>query len=226
MRGLMNIMNLTLDNNKIYVYIEGRRRKVFVGILELKNKLSKSRKFIFCYDKKYLKSDSSIPLGPDIPLSKIKHESEGKLFPSFKDRIPSKKNPAYEDYCRQEGISINERNPIILLGTIGKRGPSSFVFEAIYNDSYSVKENLSQFRKQTGLSRHDVALAFNLNYVTLNRVEMGTSTDSNILKLIQIYLEYPKCLEEQLILTSRLLHHRAEHALRDYIEKKYNSNIS
>ena len=48
------------------------------------------------------------------------------------DRIPSKENPAYPDYCKSQGISVNETNPIILLIAIGKRGPSTFIFEPVF----------------------------------------------------------------------------------------------
>jgi len=210
-------MTLVLDKTKLHIYIEGRRRKSFVGILEYK---ANTKKYIFCYEKKYLRADNSIPLGPDIPLSKIRHEAEGKLFASFKDRIPSRRNPAYVDYCRQEGIEVTEKNPIILLGTIGKRGPSSFIFEAIYYDDFDVRKELQEFRKKTGLSLQDIAYAFNLNYVTVQRIESGKSKDANVMKLIRIYLEYPQCLKDQLKLTSCYLHQQAVQKLMDYIDEK------
>src|SRR6202022_1252354 len=85
------------------------------------------------YNKKYAHSKNAIPIGPDLHLFKLHHQSKkGKLFSSFIDRIPEKSNPAYKDYCKAEGISSTEKNPIILLGTIGKRGPSSFIFEPVY----------------------------------------------------------------------------------------------
>ena len=214
----MNSMTATLDNKRINVYIEGRRRKTFVGTLESKQD---GMKFVFCYTKKYLQADNSIPLGPDIPLSKIKHESVGKLFESFIDRIPSKRNPAYKDYCRQEEISPEETNPIILLGTIGKRGPSSFVFESIYDYSYDIRKNLLHFKNQTGISLQDIATAFSLNYVTVQRIQAGKSKDVNTIRLIRIFLEYPKCLSDQLELTRHKLHHKVVSSIADYAEKDY-----
>jgi hypothetical protein len=53
------------------------------------------------YDQDYVLSKSAIPL-------------------------PSRKNPAYEDYCRSQGISKDEDNLSVLLGTIGKRGAFQF----------------------------------------------------------------------------------------------------
>jgi len=208
-------MQTIRDSNKLHIFIEGRRRKAFVGILESKP----NKKFIFCYDKKYLKSESSIPLGPDIPLNKIRHESEGKLFPSFKDRIPSRKNPAYEDYCKQEGISPKEKNPIILLGTIGKRGPSSFIFESLLIDEYDLEKELNKFKEATKISIKDIAIAFDVNYVTLHKIMKGQSSDSSTGKLIRIYLSYPKCLSDQLKVTSSLLHYRIVESIIIYLEK-------
>ncbi len=206
---------MTRENNKLNVFIEGRRRKTYVGVLESKP----NKKFVFCYDKKYLKSETSIPLGPDIPLNKIRHESEGKLFSTFKDRIPSRRNPAYEDYCKQEGISQEEKNPIVLLGTIGKRGPSSFIFESIVIDNYNVQEELKKFKEDTEISIKDIAIVFDINYVTLHKIMKGQSSDSSTSRLIRIYLNYPRCLSDQLKTTSALLHYHVVESVMNYLEK-------
>src|SRR3989338_3574106 len=117
-------MNLTLkpDPYRLSIFHEGRKRRVFVG--ELIYDKSKDR-YDLIYDKNYARSESAISLGPGLALIKLKHHStKGKLFPALADRIPDKNNPAYKDYCKAQGISVSEKNPIILLGTIGKRGPS------------------------------------------------------------------------------------------------------
>lgn len=213
-------MQATRDENKLDVFIEGRKRKTYVGSLER----SSEQKYTFYYDKKYLKSGNAIPLGPDIPLSKAKHEIKGKLFATFVDRIPSKRNPAYGDYCRQEGISPNEKNPIILLGTIGKRGPSSFVFESVMRNHYLVEEDIKKFKASTGLSFKDIALAFDINYVTLYKITNERSSDSTTTKLIRLYLNYPNCLADQLQFTSKYLHHQAVETIMYYL--KQNNLIS
>ena len=122
-------MPLHKDSTALEVYLEGRKRRVYVGALTF----HKDRdQYHFVYDSKYLKSKKAIPIGPDLSLFKKNLWSEkGKTFPSFADRIPSKSNPAYAEYCRSQGISVNEENIIILLGTIGRRGPSSFIFEPV-----------------------------------------------------------------------------------------------
>ena len=209
-----------LNKEKLDVFCEIRKRRIFVGSLERKKE---SKGYVFSYDKKYLYDTKSIPLGVDIPLTKNKHKSLGKLFDSFQDRIPSRKNPAYPDYCKKMGISVEEKNPIILLGTIGKRGPSSFIFEPVYEEYSDVKQKIKKFRKKTGLSLQATALAFDLNYVTLQKIETGKSQDKKSERLIEIYLKCPFCLEEQIQSTSRYLHRDSIRTLmeyRDYLKKR------
>ena len=80
------------------VYLEKRKTREYVGRLSREGK-----KFIFIYNDSYLYKGRAIPLGPDLPLTKKKFISE-TLFPSFEDRIPSKRNPAYPEYCKMVGI--------------------------------------------------------------------------------------------------------------------------
>jgi DNA-binding XRE family transcriptional regulator len=121
----------------------------------------------------------------------LRHRSEkGKLFPSFIDRIPDKSNPAYKDYCKAQGVSLNEKNPIILLGAIGKRGPSSFIFEPVYYSEFDPIE-IKNLRKKLQITQHDIAEAFDINKRTLQRIEKGTSQDLNTLKRLQILLKFP-----------------------------------
>lgn len=206
-------MPLSKDQNKIEVYLEGRRRRAFVGTL-LFNKERDQYQFI--YDQKYAKSEKAIPIGPDLSLFKKTHWSEkGKLFPSFADRIPSRSNPAYEEYCRSQGISVNERNQIVLLGTIGRRGPSSFVFEPVVLDKFDVSE-IAKFRKEIGISRYELAVAFDLNEVTLQRLETSKSTDANTLKRIQIYLEFPEVALWQLATTGHRVSNETQEKMKEF----------
>ncbi|MCM2281749.1 MAG: HipA N-terminal domain-containing protein [Bdellovibrionaceae bacterium] len=172
----------------------------------------------FVYDSKYTKSPKAIPIGPDLSLFKKSQWSEkGKIFPSFTDRIPSRSNPAYEEYCRSQGISVSERNPIVLLGTIGRRGPSSFVFEPVVINDFTFTD-IIRFRKVTGLSRHEMAMAFDLNEPTLQRVETGKSADLNTMKRIQIYLEFPEVALWQLESAGRKISNETLARLTDYFQ--------
>jgi hypothetical protein len=73
---------------------------------------------------------------PELPVTKRIHKSD-HLFSSFADRIPSKKNPAYIKYCEKFGIPFKKEDEIILLSTIGKRDPSSFIFEQETAEDYT-----------------------------------------------------------------------------------------
>jgi len=150
---------------------------------------------------------SGIPLGPDLPYSRLPIESEsGKLFGTILDRIPSKENPAYPDYCYSQGISPDEKNLIILLATIGRRGPSSFVFEPVFIPLEDTVEELKQFRRDLELTRYDFAMAFGFAEITIDKVEKRITQDRNILRLIDSVLHYPEMALDQLAITGKHVH--------------------
>lgn len=195
-------MQLNKDPNQLEVFSETKRRKVLVGTLSFdpKNKI-----WEFKYDNSYQRSRSAIPVGPELSLRKQSHRRD-KLFPSFADRIPSKANPAYVDYCASQGISPTEKNPILLLTTIGRRGPSTFIFEPVFVEEPSdVVARLKQMAKELSLSSWELSTAFDLFQLTVQRVLNGKSTDKNILKLIDIYLSFPEVSLWQLSRTGRKL---------------------
>lgn len=197
-------MRLQQDPNKFEIYSEVRRTKIFVGTLSYH---VDKRKFILEYSRKYLISRSSIELGPELPLTQISHVSKtGVLFPSLEDRIPSRQNPAYPEYCASQGVAVNEKNPIVLLTTIGKRGPSTFVFESVPLEP-DLAENLRSFRKKLGITLREMALAFDLNLLTLNKIERGKSQDKNTLRLVEIYSHFPEVALTQVQANARKLHY-------------------
>lgn len=182
-------MKLQKSDAELDVYSEGKRKKIYVGRL----KRNTENIFEFEYSRKYLKCKGAIAIGPELPLSRLKHTSkENELFPSFEDRIPSPLNPAYREYCENCGIDAEEKNAIVLLTSIGKRGPSTFVFESVCRSpDENIRKILIDFRKNTGFSLRTVSDIFNFNYVTLQRVEKGVSTDRNTIRLLYIYLSFP-----------------------------------
>jgi HipA-like protein len=174
-------MFLKIDKiTAIDVYAEFGKSRILVGRL---NKIKD--KFQFTYDRKYLKSEKKLSLGPEFPMTKIRFFSDS-LFNSFKDRIPSKENPAYSEYCEKFGVSSDENNELILLATIGSRGPSSFVFEPVFDSEFTAVD-LAAFRKKLKLSIRDFAILFDFSYATLNKIENGKMSGRDILKRIEIY---------------------------------------
>lgn len=208
---------IKLDKNRLHIFHESRKRRIFVGEL-MYNK--KKDVYELIYNKNYAESKNAIPISPDLNLFKLHHQSKkGKLFPSFLDRIPDKSNPAYKDYCKTQRISPNEKNPIILLGSIGKRGPSSFIFELVYNAEFDPVE-IKNLRSALQISQYDIAQAFDVSQITLQRIEMGTSRDLNTLKRLQIILEFPEVALWQLKQTGSRLHKDALAKLIKYFNHK------
>jgi hypothetical protein len=173
--------------SSLAVFLEKRKTRIYVGKLTF---LKNSNLFEFTYEKHYLYAKNIISLGPEFPLTKQVHRSS-TLFPSLQDRIPSRKNPAYPEYCQAAGIDPDESNPLILLATIGKKGPSSFVFEPLYEDLFS-KEDLINFRLELGLTTREFALCFDLTQAALMRIEKGNSSGKALLKRIEIYQRFPE----------------------------------
>lgn len=168
----------------VKIYLERYTRRIPVGELKREN-----GKYIFTYYKSYLYYDKAIPLGVEFPLTKQYFES-ATIFEAFWDRIPSKNNPAYLDYCNQFNISSEENNIFVLLVTIGRKGPSSFIFEPILDDSFS-GQDVKIFRKSLGLSTREFAMAFGISQATIVRVENNKTSGLEVLKLLEIFSKFP-----------------------------------
>jgi len=211
-------MQFKRDPNKLNVYIEGRKRRALVGALSF---VQDKQLYRFEYDEKYFRSKRAIPLGPELNLAQKVHLSnKGRLFPSLADRIPDRSNPAYADYCASQDISVDERNPIILLGTIGRRGPSSFVFESVFISEDDVLYKFKKFRQELDLSIYDFAQAFDISEGSLLRYELGKTKDKNLIQLINIFLDFKDVSLWQLKMTGGRLHEEKRARLIQYFEKK------
>ena len=206
-------MSLKIDPNQLMVFSETMKRRSRVGNLTF---YPDRDQFRFVYDRKYLASSSAIPMGPELAFTKQGHWSKiGSLFPSFLDRLPSKLNPAYGEYCRSQGISVDEKNPIVLLSTIGRRGPSTFVFEAMPISEFSHLD-VAKFRKALGLTLREFATLYDLNLPTLQHLETGVSKNVSLLRLIEIYSSFPEVSIQQLNLKGRELHSKIQIRLMGY----------
>lgn len=204
--------------DKINVFLETRASRKFVGSLS-----KDSGKFTFEYSSEYAYSKSAIPLGPDLPLNKRVHESRS-LFNSFKDRVPSKENPAYGEYCQKFGLSANEDDELLLLGTIGQRGPSSFIFEFPNNYQYS-NTNYAIFRKDLGISIRDFALLFDIPLGTLQSIERNHSLGREALKRIEIYDLFPQIAKFEAVRNKALIHSDKFIKVMNYLDNKIDYNL-
>ena len=162
----------------IDVYLERRKTRQYVGRLS-----RKKRKFVFEYDSIYLYSENPLAIGSDLLLEKARHTSS-VLFPSFADRIPSQKNPAYKEYCQDVGISPFEKDAFVLLSTLGKKSPiTPFVCVLVQEEQdFSAKDlNPRGFKKGQGtalggFSASQVDLKQeNSNKIRIFRKDLGLS---------------------------------------------------
>lgn len=170
----------------VIVYLERRKSRKFVGELTYD---FKKNMYIFTYDKAYLRANL-IPLGPELPLNPKKFTSS-ILFEPFIDRLPSRENPAYKEYCAAENIEVTEQDPFVLLTTIGKRGPSSFIFERKKQDPLGAQE-LKIFRQELGLTTREFAIGFAIGAKTLISIENGHSVGRDAMKRLELYIRFPE----------------------------------
>jgi HipA-like protein len=166
------------------IFLEKRKTRLHVGVL---NKMN--GKLVFSYDEHYFKAKNIIPLGPEFPLTQKQFISD-KLFPSLEDRIPSTQNPAYPEYCQLMGIDPEEQDPFILLSTIGKKGPSSFMFSPIFERKIAA-EDVIKFRELLGLTTREFAIIFEFSQASLNALERNRTSGKDILKRLEILLNFP-----------------------------------
>ncbi len=184
------------------IYLEGKKDKTLVGVLERKND-----EYIFSYDKKYYYSESPLQIGPELNLKKMVHKSR-ELFSIFSDRIPSKKNAAYEEYCREVGIDKNEKDEMLLLAKLGGRGPSSFIIEVPSSGEKFTGHDLAAFRQRLGITMREFSDAFDISLSSIQRVENEKNAGSEVLKRIEIYAKFSEVAVFEVLKNKEKLHSR------------------
>lgn len=184
----------------VCIFLEKLNTRMLAGILDRVDE-----NFLFTYDDKYFKAKHVIPLGPEFPLTQKQFSSQ-ELFPSLKDRIPSLKNPAYPEYCLAMGIDPHERDPLILLSTIGRKGPSSFIFYPLFERKITPKDVL-KFRESLGMTTREFAAVFEFSQASVNAFERGRIVGSEILKRLEIILNFPSVALDLLFINGGYLLH-------------------
>ncbi|OPX32418.1 MAG: hypothetical protein B1H09_00445 [Gemmatimonadaceae bacterium 4484_173] len=172
------------------VFAEGKRTRKLAGILRRVMNQSGVEGFQFTYEDDFLEWSKAVAVGPEMPLTERSFFSP-LLFPSFRDRIPSKENPAYSEYCAATGIEVEEKDPLVLLATIGKRGPSCFVFEPLIQDSFKAGDAIA-FRKSLELSLREFGRLFDFAPYTIQKIEAGKASGRDVLKRMEIYAKFPE----------------------------------
>lgn len=189
----------------IIVYADRRKSRIAVGTLTRTMAAGKT-KYRFSYDERYLAFDGAIPVGPELPLREKPFESN-TLFSSFADRLPQKENPAYADWCAAWGISTDENDQMRLLATLGSRGgSSSFFFEAVTNAVTFTGADLAEFRQRLGLSIREFSAVFDIGYATVQKVEKGLLSGTEVLKRMELYTRFPEAALLELERNRQRLH--------------------
>lgn len=187
------------DLNEILIFSQTRNKRILVGKL-----WRESTKYHFEYDAAYKKKKNALPLGPEFALWKSKFTAT-KLFPSIADRIPSKQNPAYADYCQQWNIDKNEKDVFVLLTTIGRRGPSTFLFEPSLQNAYG-GEQIKAFRNKLELTQAEFENLVGISHTTLVKLETGQIKNTLHLSLLQIIDQIPEALRWLIMHRGHYLH--------------------
>lgn len=182
------------------IFLEKRLTRLYAGLL---NRIE--GEYVFTYDDVYFYAKYVIPVGPELPLTQKQFKSK-TLFPSFQDRIPSKRNPAYPEYCLAMGIDSKENDPLVLLSSIGRRGPSSFIYFPHYERNVT-SEDVKKFRQSLGLTTREFAAVFEFSQATINALERGRIGGSEILKRMEILLNYPEVAVDLLKINGGALIH-------------------
>lgn len=166
------------------IFLEKRKTRIHAGSL-----IRRNEKFVFKYNERYFNAKNVISLGPEFPLTQKEFASKS-LFPSFVDRIPSVQNPAYPEYCLAMGVDPKEQDPIILLATIGRKGPSSFIFYPLFDRKITAKDVI-KFRKSLQLTTREFSAIFEFSQSSLNALERNRILGSEMLKRFEIILNFP-----------------------------------
>ncbi len=191
----------------VTIFLERRKTRMTVGRLT-----REGQTYIFTYDEKYFSARNAFSLGPEFPLTQREFRSS-LLFPSLEDRIPSRANPAYPEYCHSMGISVEERDPLVLLSTIGRRGPSSFVFAPVFERSFS-GHDVKEFRKTLGLTTREFAHIFEISQSSLTALEQGKLRGKDLLKRLEFIVLFPDTALYMLTLHGGILHNaKLRHAI-------------
>jgi HipA-like protein len=195
------------------VFLEKRKTMVYVGRLTCEKE-----GYRFVYKKNYLYAKASIPLGNEMPLTQGEYFSK-TLFSSLSDRIPLRENPSYPDYCRSVGISETEKDSLVLLATIGRRGPSSFIFEPVYDRGFD-GDICKKFRIKLGLTIREFAGVFDVSPVTLTAIERGRGSGKEALKRLEIYYRYPNVALDEIFDRGGVLHESKRRKVIQLLKRK------
>lgn len=197
----------------IEVFLEKIKTQVYVGKLYREN-----NQWHFSYDKKYMFCENVFVFSNEFPLTQQDFVSD-KLFSSFEDRIPSRENSAYKDYCQEVGIDIAERDPLVLLAALGHRGPSSFLLYGAYSNDQQLEE-VRQLRKKLEMTIREFSMVFQIAPNTLKKIEKDKQCSLDVMRRLFIYAAFPEVLRKEIYDNRRYLHSKKYKAIMQKLENR------
>lgn len=187
------------DIKGIDVFLEKYKSRTYVGRLD-----KKENRWRFCYDESYLNAGNSISFSVELPLTQRCFFSDD-LFDCFYDRLPSRENAAYPEYCESVGIDVHEKDLFVLLAALGARGPSSFILTPVYSEERLLKK-LRGYRRELGMTVREFCRVFEFSAATLRKFEKGQRTSRDAVIRIKTYYFFPQAALLQLNERSKYLH--------------------
>ena len=197
----------------VNAFTQSKTKRTLVGKL-----WQDADRYCFEYDRAYLNKKTSIPIGPEMPLQRQILKSP-IFFASLQDRIPSVLNPEYPNYCKQWNIDPKEGDPLILISTIGQRGPSSFIFRKVQQLAFDGPQ-LKAFRKALGLTLSDLADFLGIQAPTIVNAENGNNRSFWLLKYCSLLNTVPAALEQALHERGQFLHDDKIAEIKKYIAEQ------
>ncbi|MFH1504299.1 MAG: hypothetical protein ABIH08_02785 [Candidatus Omnitrophota bacterium] len=94
---------------------------------------------------------------------------------------------------------------MVLLSTIGRRGPSSFIFEPVYNRGFD-GDACKRFRAKIGLTVREFAGVFDVSPYTITVIEQEGDSGKEALKRLEIYYRYPIVALDEIFIRGGVLH--------------------
>ena len=139
-------------------------------------------------DSRYRERPNALSLGPELPLTRQNYRAK-ELFPAFADRLPDKENPAYPEYLESLQVPLTETDPLVLLPTIGRVGPSSFIFDPEFKET---EQRLKSFREGLALTTRDFSALFDISIGSLHKLESGKASGREVSKRMALYMALPQ----------------------------------
>jgi hypothetical protein len=177
----------------IDIFLELPLSREYVGRLK-----KEKNQFHFSYKAAYLKFKGAKPLD-GLPFPKKDFFSR-QLFQAFENRMAR----FAKEYSPPPPLGVNYSDTLITLGTIAKTDDKSpFIFAPFYQEL--TVEEVEKARKDMGITREEFGLIFDVQLVTLNKMQSGEIIAPDVLKRLGLYLD-PLVVKYQIAKNGHWIH--------------------